>query len=73
MRLILQTDDAIGLSFNKALDTPDQSQTTTSETPTKPTKQKFKQNKKQSTRIDLLHCDLIKDEFWDNRPWLLSD
>ncbi|XP_006458971.1 hypothetical protein AGABI2DRAFT_200849 [Agaricus bisporus var. bisporus H97] len=34
---------------------------------------KSKQNKKRVTRINLLHCDLIKDESWDNRPWLLSD
>lgn len=24
------------------------------------------------TRIDLIHCDLIKDEFWEARPWLLQ-
>ena len=38
-------------------------------------KSKGKKNKKESKsvrwRIELMHCDIIKDEFWDARPDLL--
>jgi len=40
-----------------------------------PTKSKEKKNKNKSksvrSRIELMHCDIIKDEFWDARPGLL--
>ncbi|KXN82986.1 putative tRNA(His) guanylyltransferase [Leucoagaricus sp. SymC.cos] len=37
-------------------------------------KSKMKSKQKQKpTRIILLHCDLIRDEFWSSRPELLSD
>jgi len=41
------------------------------------TKSKGKKNKKESKsvryRIERMHCDIIKDEFWDARPGLLRD
>jgi hypothetical protein len=36
----------------------------------KPTKSKGKK-KSVPSRIGLMHCDIIKDEFWDARPGLL--
>lgn len=29
--------------------------------------------KKAKARITVQHVDIIKDEFWDRRPWLLSN
>jgi tRNA(His) guanylyltransferase len=29
--------------------------------------------KKRKARITVQHVDIIKDEFWDRRPWLLSN
>jgi tRNA(His) guanylyltransferase len=29
--------------------------------------------KKGKARITVQHVDIIKDEFWDRRPWLLSN
>lgn len=29
--------------------------------------------KKAKARITVQHVDIIKDEFWDMRPWLLSN
>ncbi|KAF8151033.1 Thg1 C terminal domain-containing protein [Crassisporium funariophilum] len=29
--------------------------------------------KQPPTRIEVLHCDIIKDEFWDNRPGILGE
>ena len=42
------------------------------------TTEKIKNSKKKTktaalTRIVLLHCDVIKDEFWNERPGLLQD
>ena len=39
----------------------------------KPTKSKGKNKNKNAvqSRIELMHCDIIKDEFWDARPGLL--
>jgi tRNA(His) guanylyltransferase len=42
----------------------------------KPTKSKGKKNNKNElksigSRIQLMHCDIIKDEFWDARPGIL--
>jgi tRNA(His) guanylyltransferase len=72
MQFILQSDDVVELGSNKTLST-DQFQSPAPENRTQTTRKKIKQKKSLSTRIDLLHCDLIKDEFWDNRPWLSSD
>lgn len=47
----------------KAEATPHQKQTK---------KQKQKQKQKQ-TRIEIVHCDIIKDEFWDARVGLLRE
>jgi len=43
----------------------------------KQTKSKGKKNNKNElksigSRIQLMHCDIIKDEFWDARPGILS-
>ena len=27
---------------------------------------------KQKAKVVVLHCDVIKDEFWERRPWILS-
>ena len=42
----------------------------------KPIESKGKKNKNKKTKsirttIELMHCDIIKDEFWDARPGLL--
>lgn len=29
--------------------------------------------KRAKARITVQHVDIIKDEFWDRRPWLLSN
>lgn len=29
--------------------------------------------KRASARVAVLHCDLIKDEFWKERPYVLSE
>ncbi|GMF71946.1 unnamed protein product [[Candida] boidinii] len=29
------------------------------------------QKKLRKSKIRLFHCDIIRDEFWDKRPWLL--
>ncbi|EAU85216.2 tRNA guanylyltransferase [Coprinopsis cinerea okayama7 len=36
-------------------------------------KKRPKKPKQPKTRVVLLHCDLIRDEFWDSRPGLLVD
>ncbi|KAF8645868.1 hypothetical protein AX16_007526 [Volvariella volvacea WC 439] len=36
-------------------------------------KKKGGDGSKSETRIELLHCDIIRDEFWVERPWLLAD
>ncbi|KAF9647864.1 tRNAHis guanylyltransferase [Thelephora ganbajun] len=36
-------------------------------------KDKGKGRKRASTRVTVLHCDLIRDEFWDERPYILSE
>ncbi|KAH9481879.1 tRNA(His) guanylyltransferase [Psilocybe cubensis] len=36
-------------------------------------KGKSKKSKQKQTRIVLDHCDIIKDEFWDTRRWILSE
>lgn len=69
--------------FNTSLDTTattasqsfQQQQQTESKTtkPLKPNKKTRGKPKQKSTRIELLHCDLIREEFWDTRPGLLSD
>jgi len=32
-----------------------------------------RQKRERMTKIELLHCDIIGDEFWDRRPWILAD
>jgi tRNA(His) guanylyltransferase len=32
-----------------------------------------KKNKPPPTRIEIVHCDVIKDDFWDARPWILGE
>ena len=37
-------------------------------------KDKGKRKKKRAvTRVTVLHCDLIRDEFWEERPYILSE
>ena len=36
-------------------------------------KKKKKAKDKPFTQIVLLHCDIIKDEFWTTRPYLLTE
>ena len=33
---------------------------------------KTKNKTKSKTRISVLHCDIVKDEFWDARPGILA-
>ena len=33
---------------------------------------KTRQREKAKTTIEVLHCDIISDEFWDARPHLLA-
>ena len=42
--------------------------------PAKPSKAQAEKEKKQrqKARIVVEYLDIIKDEFWDRRPWLLS-
>lgn len=45
-------------------------------TPSEPSKTNDKKKNKKAkppTRVVLLHCDIIKDEFWNERPGLLAD
>jgi hypothetical protein len=32
-----------------------------------------RRKKRESSRIAMLHCDIIADEFWNCRPYLLQD
>ena len=42
-------------------------------TPTKSEGKKNNESKAVRYRIELMHCDIIKDEIWDARPGLLRD
>jgi tRNA(His) guanylyltransferase len=39
----------------------------------RPLKKKDKAKAKPVTRVDLLHCDIIKNDFWTSRPHVLAD
>ena len=32
-----------------------------------------KKNKPPQTRIEIVHCDVIKDDFWNARPGILGE
>jgi len=36
------------------------------------TQQEKMRKAKQKARVVVLHCDIISDEFWERRPWILS-
>jgi hypothetical protein len=63
------TDELIHKDDNTPSQTVEKAQSNNS------TKSKEKKNKNKSksvrSRIELMHCDIIKDEFWDARPGLL--
>ncbi|KAF8903711.1 tRNAHis guanylyltransferase [Gymnopilus junonius] len=36
--------------------------------------EKSKQKQKQpQTKIEIIHCDIIQDDFWNERPWILDE
>jgi tRNA(His) guanylyltransferase len=37
------------------------------------TQQEKEKKKRAKARITVQHVDIIKDEFWERRPWLLSN
>jgi len=46
---------------------------TTDEIELSKTQQEKERKKRAKARITVQHVDIIKDEFWERRPWLLSN
>jgi hypothetical protein len=68
----VEDDDVPAEAPNPQPQAPD----STFESPSAPTqegrKRKLKRPSKPKTKITLLHCDVIQDEFWEARPSILA-
>jgi tRNA(His) guanylyltransferase len=72
-RLSQVTEPVPEAPFTITLPQPDKIISIADPSPTGSRRTKTKRNAKLKTKLTLLHCDVIKDEFWDARPGLLTE